>query len=123
MCRTPEIVAYGQDLPDGGQPSHTPPPSLLLNRQRFSYSPQYCPNSYYDPKTGKSYAMPKLKAATKRQYSLTPTCPFSKQLSSPATKNPSENVTQRKSITSFEIKESNLWCNHKIICNYWYGTV
>jgi len=111
LFRTPEIVANGQDLPDGGQPSHPPPSSLLINRQwsaPASYSPQYCPNSYYNPIIGKSYAMPKMKAATKRQYSLTPTCHFSRQLSSPATNNRLENFNQCKSITSFEVKESNL---------------
>jgi len=56
-----EIPAGGHDSPDGGQPNFTPP----------KYSEEYCGNSYYDPKAGRSHAMPKLQS-TKKQYSVTP---------------------------------------------------
>jgi len=114
LFRTPEIVVNCQDLPDGGHPSCKPPSSLLINRQMSVdsapvYSPEYCPDSYYNPKIGKSYAMPKFKSTTKRLHSLPIHLNgqnFSGQVFVPVTNNPLENFAQCKS--SIPTKESEL---------------
>jgi len=116
----PEISAGGHDLPDEGQPNFTPPSPLQINvnlevpsdshdspdggKPNFippKYSEEYCPDSYYDPKAGRSHAMPKLK----KKYSITPA---SKQILLPAIFTPPENFTQRKRISTTAVKESEL---------------
>jgi len=89
-----EISAGGHDSPDGGQPNFTPP----------KYSEQYCGNSYYDPKAGRSHTMPKLQP-TNKQYSVNVT-PASKDIPLLATFTPLENFTQWKRISSREVKEA-----------------
>ena len=112
MCaffRTPEIVD-SHDSPDGGQPNFMPLSSLQRNAQMSTphlYSTEYCPDSYYNPKIGRSYAIPKLKS-TKGQYSLTHSNHSDRQMSAPDTFTPLEQSMQWKRIPSIEVKETKL---------------
>ena len=99
--RTPEIIVDSHDSPDGGQPNFMSLSSLQRNEQMStpaSYSTEYCPNSYYNPKIGRSYAMPKLNS-TEGHYSLNHP---DRQMSA------LEHSTQWKRIPSVEVKESEL---------------